>query len=938
MKTMCKEFIIRTCCLILIAVIIDSCSADQQKNVLTNLRCEYLEDPLGVDMKSPRFSYNIMTGKRAFMQSAYQILVSDSRKDLINGTGNMWDSGKVMSDHNGNISYKGTSLKSGETYYWMVKIWDQDGKESSWSEPAFFHTGLLNKEDWQAEWISASDTMSESPLLRVEFTVDKKIRKAFAYVTGLGYYELYLNGKKVGDHVLDPGMTDYRKRILYSTYDVTENLKSGKNVAGALLGKGALNMMKVENRYSWTSKEGRPYMSLRFLMQMEIIFADGTIQKVITDDSWKSSDSPVIFNNIYGGEDYDARLEKDGWLTGDYDASDWAGVRLTGSPGGVLQAQLMPPVKVTATLDPVAKTTPARGVCLFDMGQNYAGWWRISVECEEGVKVRVRGSETLNDSLFPKILEEGDRMSTKFKYHSDVWTDYTLKGKGVEIYEPRFFYTGIRYVEISVENPEKLRSVSAQGRVVGTDFERNGKFISSDSLLNRINRATIWAQKANTHGYPTDCPHREKGGYTGDGQVVAEASIHDFQMAAFYTKWLNDMRDAQQENGRIPNTSPTLIGGTGGGIAWGSAYILIPWWMYQYYNDMRIMETHYETMKVYIAYLHELARTDSDPEEPYIINNFGGYWDSLGEWCAPGQSDCPVHSMVNTAYYYLNSRVMAKIAEALGNNTDAKRYSALADTIRNEINKKYFDQTTYNYATDSTYQTYQLLAHATDIVPGNFRDQVLKTILDDIEITRKGHLNTGIIGTKYLWPVLAHAGRSDLAYSILKKTTYPGFGYWIVNGCTTILEKWEGEYSHNHQMFGSVDEFFYKYLAGIRSPEDGETTRAYKHIHIQPYIPADLAFVNATLNTVAGRIESNWDQDGNTLRMNIVIPPNSTATISIPVSDLADIVVTESGKTIWDNNGFITGAEGIKEGVTKDGYLVFTTGSGEYRFILTGSK
>jgi alpha-L-rhamnosidase len=924
--------------LLLLVVIAVSCSSGDKKLTVTNLRCEYLKNPAGVDIRTPRFSWNIISEERGFLQSSYRIIVSDNPGSLNKETGNIWDSGRINSDEMNNIAFNGAPLKSGSEYWWSLMIWDQNGAQSCWSEPAYFTTGLLNNSDWSARWISAGDTLAEAPLLRKEFIVEKRIMKAFAYVTGAGYFELYLNGEKVGDHVLDPGMTDYSKRILYATFDLTKNLKKGTNAAGAVLGNGAFNLKMIKNRYSWGSKPSRPAMVPRFLMQIEITFRDGTTQRIITDDSWRSTDSPVTFNNIYGGEDYDARLEKPGWAAVDFDASGWDQVKITKSPGGILQSQLIPPVRVTATLKPIAETGVKDSVFLFDMGQNYAGWWRIKVEGEEGVKLRIRGAETLNDSLFPKLLEQGDRLSTKDRFHANVWTDYILKGKGTEVYEPRFFYTGIRYIEIATDDPGKLKMAMAEGRVVGTDFERNGTFITSDSLLNRIHRATIWAQKGNTHSYPTDCPHREKGGYTGDGQIVAEASIHDFQMAAFYTKWLNDMRDAQEENGRIPNTAPTLVGGMGGGVAWGSAYILIPWWMYQYYNDTRIMEQHYETMKKYLDYLHNLARSDSNPDEPYIINDFASYWYSLGEWCAPGQSDCPNHPMVNTCYYYINSMLMSKIASALGNRTDALRYSALADTIKEEINKKFFNQTTYNYGTDYTYQTYQLLVLAGNIVPDGFREQVLKTVLDDIVITRSGHLNTGIIGTKYLWPVLAHAGRSDLAYSIIKTTTYPGYGYWIMNGATTLLEQWNGRNSHNHQMFGSVDEYFYKYLAGMRSPEDEETTRGYKHIHIQPYVPGTLSFIEASINTIAGRIESHWQKNTDSFSLNVVIPPNSTASVSIDMLDYADVLVTESGKMIWENNTFIRGTPGITDGTANGNLLTFRTGSGTYKFVLSGKS
>jgi len=507
---MIKSFIL------LISVLI-VCNYFPVKNetVVTNLRCEYLSNPLGVDVVKPRFSWYIESPKRGYTQSACRILVSSSpgmfkkRKNII------WDSGKIRSGNNANVEYDGPPLESGRKYYWTVIVWDQDDRQSRAAETAFFSTGFFSQDDWKAEWIGAADTLTEAPLLRKTFNLEKPVEKAFVYVTGAGYYELYLNGEKVGDHVLDPAMTDYTKRVLYSTFDVTQKIKKGSNAVGAMLGNGGFNAGKLENRYS---RPGRMYIrrSPVFLMQMEILFRDGTTKKVVTDDSWKSSFGPVTFNNIFGGEDYDARLEKTGWCSAGYDESGWGPAKLVRNPGGILQSQLMPPMRVTATLKPVARTHPSEGVYLFDMGQNFAGWWRIRVQGDEGLKVRVRGSETLNDSLFSAPLRENDKLSTNFKYHSLVWTDYTLKGTNVEVYEPRFFYSGLRYVEVTTDRPEKLRMVEAEGRVVGTDFEQNGSFVTSDTLLNRIHRINIWAQKGNNHGYPTDCPHREKGAYTGD--------------------------------------------------------------------------------------------------------------------------------------------------------------------------------------------------------------------------------------------------------------------------------------------------------------------------------------------------------------------------------------------------------------------------------------
>jgi alpha-L-rhamnosidase len=936
MKTSLHSFFINTIILCLITSMFISCQSSQ-KITISNLRCEYLENPLGIDVPQPRFSWNISGNLRGISQSAYQILVADSREALKDGTGNVWDSGKVPSDMLANIVYEGASLKSDQTYYWSVCVWNHDGEQSLWSEPNIFHTGLFNATDWNAGWISPSDSSLQAPLFRKEFEINKQVKSAYVYITGLGNYELYLNGNKVGDHVLDPAITDYRKRVLYATYNVTSQLKNGKNIAGVLLGNGAFGMKKVENRYSW-SVDGLFSGTLRFIMQMNITYTDGSRKSIVSDKSWKSSDSPITFNNIYGGEDYDARLEKNGWSSSGYDASDWQQVTLTDSPGGIMQAQLMPAIKVTETIIPVATTNPEPGVYLFDMGQNFAGWWRIRIKGLPDVTVRIRGAETLNDSLFPKPLQQEDKLSIKQRYHSLVWTDYILNGKGVEVYEPHFFYTGLRYIEVTMDNHKNPESIEIEGRVVRSALEFNGKFVTSDSLLNRIHRATVWSQMGNTHGYPTDCPHREKGAYTGDGQIIAETSIHDFQMAAFYNKWLNDMADAQQENGRIPNTSPTLIGGNGGGIAWGSAIILVPWWMYHYYNDTRILEEHYQTMKRYMEYLRNLAKTDSNPKESYIINDFGGYWDSLGEWCAPGQKpDDPNHQMVSTYYFYQNASMLSGIATLLGNKTDAGKYLALADTIKRELNKKFFNPNTNLYGSETTYQTYQLLALTGNIVPDGYRDKVFQTITDDIINTRKGHLNTGIIGTKYLWNILAQSGRSDLAYTIATKTTYPSYGYWIEKGATTLWEEWSGKNSHNHEMFGTIDEFFYKYLVCIRSPMDGITTPGYKHIHIQPYIPEGLTFVEASLQTVAGNIESRWQQKSDLVQLRIGIPANSDATVSIPLLSFKNIVLTENGKKVWENGTFINGNPGISDARIDKAFITVSIGSGTYEFNLTGS-
>ncbi len=931
---MCINKLNRLSIVVLLVGIVFICQNCKQQAYLKpgNMKCEYMKKPMGIDISEPRFSWNIESTSRGISQKAYRILVADSREALGNNSGNIWDSKKKESGNSINISFKGKPLQSSQQYFWKVQVWDQNGNASEWSEPSVFYTGILPQKKWEAQWIAAADTTLAAPLLRKVFNIEGNIKEAIVHVTGLGYYELYLNGQKAGDHVLDPAITNYKERVLYSTYDVTDFLNKGNNVAGIMLGNGAYRLIKEEGRFSWWGQKNL-FGPLCCIMQLEVKLADGSHKTVVSDGSWLSSSGPVIANQFYGGEDFDARLEKKGWATVDHNTDKWDNVRIVEGPKGKLDAQLMCPMKITETIAPVAETNPEPGVYLYDFGQNFPGWWHLTVQGEAGTKVRIRGAETLNDSLFPQPLDAEDHISTKHPYHANVFTTYILKGEGTETYHPRFFYTGFRYIEVQVEDPQKIKSLDVRGQVVHSGLQRNGSFTTSDALVNDIHKASIWSQRGNLHGYPTDCPQREKGAYTGDGQVIAEASIHDFHMAALYTKWLNDMKDCQEESGRIPNTAPEMVGGSGGGIAWGSAYILLPWWMYQYYDDERVLDAHYPYMKKYLGYLHELARTDSVPAEKYIINEFGTYWLSLGEWCAPGQSDGPNHPVVNTAYYYKDAMTLAKIASALGKEKDAERYEKLADTIAKAYNEKFLDPDTYLYGTEDVYQTYQVLALAFDIVPEDMRGQVLQTIVDDIE-KRDGHLNTGILGTKHLWPVLVTNGHAELAYKIATQTTYPSYGYWLENGATTLWEKWSGKASHNHQMFGSVDELFFKYLAGIRAPGKEGTSKGYKHVLIKPFIPDGLTSVNASVETAAGTIKSNWENQNETLTMNVSIPANSTGDICIPVSASENVQVEESGEIIWKDGAFTASVEGIRGGEKTDDGISFSVASGSYRFVV----
>lgn len=930
---------LRTACLVglvalgLVARLEPQVPKEPARQAPLDLKVEYLKSPLGLDIERPRFSWVLRDERRGAVQTAYQVAVSRDEAEARKGAGTTWNTGKVVSGETLNVEYGGEALESGETYYWSVRTWDGDDTGGPWSEVQSFQMGLLDPQEWRAQWIAHPDASVVSPLLRKEFTVNKEIASAHLYVTGVGNYEAYLNGEKVGDHVLDPAITEYGHRILYATYDVSQQLAMGANTLGLWLGEGAWRYGESEERYSWGHHDyGKP----RGIARLDLRFTDGSAKLVTTDASWAVDASPITFNHLYGGEDYDARREQEGWSTAGFDDATWQEAEVVETPDVTLDSQLMPPIRVTQTIQPVVRTRPEPGTYLFDLGQNMPGWWQVRVEGERGTVLTIRGAETLNDSQFPTPLQDGDILGTINEYHQKVWSTYTLRGGGVESYEPRFFYTGMRYVEVRVDRPEQLRSLEVSGRVVHSDVQRNGRFSSSDALLNAIHQAAIWSQRGNLHGYPTDCPHREKGAYAGDGQVVAEASIHDFHMQPLYRKWIEDMRDSQQENGRIPNTAPPIVGGVGGGIAWGSAYILIPWWVYQYYGDGALLAEHYPSMRRYLGYLKNLASVeDEDPDEPYIINEFGGHWDSLGEWEAPVlERNGPVNPLTNTYYWYLDSLTIARIAGVVGEEEDRAEYLELAATIKQAFNEKFFDPETNLYGIDMPYQSYLLFVLSGDMVPEGHRPAVLENLIEDIMVTREGHLGTGILGTKHLFRTLADEGREDVVHRIVTRRTLPSWGYWLDNGATTLWEDWPGEASHNHQMFGSVDEYFYKYLAGIRAPSDEGTSETYRHILIRPFVPRDLDHAEASVDTVRGTVSSRWERLDGGLKLTVTIPPNTSGTVHIPDLGYEEVVVSEGGNVVWDASG-PHDHDHVTAGARLEGYVAFNVGAGGYAFTLS---
>ncbi|MGW8256133.1 MAG: family 78 glycoside hydrolase catalytic domain, partial [Thermoguttaceae bacterium] len=605
-----------------------------------NLRCEYLENPLGIDTLKPRLSWIMQSDQRAQKQTAYQVLVADSEEKLKSGVGNLWDSGKLNSDETVQIRYQGKPLVSRQRCFWKVRIWDREKKMFE-SKIARWEMGLLKPGDWKAKWIGRSTDINvkPAPMLRREFNLEGNIKQARAYVSGLGYFELYLNGKRVGDHILDPGYTRYDRRVLYLTYDVTDLLHSGRNAVAAMLGNGWYN---VQNKAAWDFDKAPWRAAPKLLCQIEALLTDGRVVRILSDCSWKSADSPIVYNTIYSGETYDARLQQPGWNLPDFDDSKWSSALLVAPPRGVLSAQMMPPIRVDKEFTATKITEPKPGVFVFDFGQNMAGNARLRVKGTAGTKVSLKYSELLapDGTADQKNIDlHVLRFGPKQIFQTDT---YILKGEGVETWHSRFSYDGFRYVEMT-GFPGQPDKDALTAIFFHTDLPVTGEFECSNPLLNRIWNAARWSYLSNLQGIPTDCPHREKNGWTGDAQMAAEQAMFNFFAPAFYKKWITDLADEQRSDGALPGIVPTGGWGYvwGNGPAWDSAFLLIPYYQYLFYGDKEILRTHYDGMKRYVDYLTKRAKNG--------IVNIG-----LEDWL-PWKTKTKA-GITDTAYYYVDAR------------------------------------------------------------------------------------------------------------------------------------------------------------------------------------------------------------------------------------------------------------------------------------------
>ncbi|HEY1786962.1 MAG TPA: family 78 glycoside hydrolase catalytic domain [Verrucomicrobiae bacterium] len=918
--------------LVFIIILSIACSATLMAGVtIDDLRCEYQKDPLGIDTRAPRLSWILESNQRDQAQTACEVLASSSPEKLAAGQFDEWDSGKVFSAESINIVYAGKALGSGQRIWWKVRVWDAVGHASEFSKPAWFEMALLEPSDWRAQWIqlksgeAVPDSLAfddhPAPLFRKEFVLAKKVARARIYVSGLGYYELHLNGEKVGDHVLDPGWTTYSKRALYSTYDVTKQLKSGKNAIGIMLGNGWFNLLplamggRIELRNFLTIGEPRA------IVQLVVDFQDGSSRIVASDDTWHAGDGPIIRNGEYLGEVYDARREKTGWDEAGFDDSQWAPAIVAAAPKvGPLCAQTAPPIRITRILKPKKITEPKPGVFIFDFGQNFAGWARLHVHGPAGTRVRLRFGEllypdgTLNGmtSVFGQNKSGGKDYvydgigKPKTAFQLD---EYVLKGQGMEEFVPHFTFHGFRYVEIT-GFPGKPNADSLTGLRLNSDVAAAGSFKCSNPLFNQIQDMVLWTELSNLFSVQSDCPHREKLGYGGDIVASSEMAVLNFDMCRFYTKSAQDLADTARSNGGFTETSPYVgihdegLGGESGPVGWGTAAPLLLCQLRQYYGEQRSMAAQYATTKKWIEFLQTNAPNG-------ILDNGIADHESL---------ERPPTALSGTAFYYMNVRLFAQMARALGNADDAGTAESLAQKIKAAFNHEFLQPGTGRY--DSGLQSSQAFALYAGLVPDDERPLALSVLVQNIA-AHKDHLTTGIFGTKYMLNSLSDAGRADLAFDIVNQKTFPGWGYMIDRGATTLWEHWafsDDTYSHNHPMFGSVSEWFYKGLAGIKPAQDAV---GFDKIIIDPQPVGDLKWVKASYDSVHGRVLSEWNRKRDHLKLHVHVPIGATATVFIPAKDAS--FVRESGKRLNQ-------VDGIRSLSQAENKVIVTVGSGDYYF------
>lgn len=884
---------------------------------ISKISCELVQLPTNRAEMSVDFSWIITSSRRNGYQSAYRIEVATTAAGIAHGVPDLWNSGKVNAARSTHLKYGGKPITGLSGFYYRISMWD-NAADSVQSDIRYFALTDLSLRLEHSQWIGNGPVHDQLPakgfysgakeegksgdsvhhdgrslLLREEFRLLKKVKKAMVALTGLGLYELYINGERVGDHLLSPAKTPYHRQILYDTFEVTSLLKEGANAIGIHLGNGWYNPYKKwwqEYRMQW-------FGSKKAILSMVVELEDGTTQTIQTNGSWKSAPGPVLFNCIYDGEQYDATKEIPGWNRTGFDDRNWKQAVVMEPPTGKLFSCQMAPIRAIQRLSPRKITKISPRVAIIDFGQNFAGWSSIALKGKKGMKIKVRHSEELDPSGHLDVTCNEQAVAT---------AEYTLKGEGIEVCEPHFTYFGFQYAEISSEEalPELLK---IEGVVVHSDNQPVGTFSCDNQLVNKIHHATRWSQKSNMIGYPMDCPQRdERLGWLGDAQVTAEEALFNFDMERFYRNWLAGIRLNQDPaTGDIPIISPRPYL-RDDGVEWSSTFLTLAWDCYRYYGNPTLLEENYPSMVRYIQFLRNHAK------DLILPKGWIGDWGSRAKGWKEGDPES-----IPTAYFYWDVKLLAKMAGILGKQEDAHFYASMADSIQSAYNSRFFHPEIPQYHDGS--QMASAFPLYLELVPKEHENQLLDLLVHQITVVDSGRLTTGVLGTKYMPEVLTRMGRPDIAWKLVNVKGYPGWEQMMTK-YNTMCEFWTMKQSHNHVMMGSIDSWFYETLAGIELDEDFP---AYEKTTIHPYFPKDLNRAEAVIETVRGKLSSAWERVGDQLVMKVSIPFNCRSEVWIPNKNQIELM--ESGVPIARKKE-ITLLKKVGD------FDVYAIGSGQYKF------
>jgi alpha-L-rhamnosidase len=908
------------------------CSCKEKSDVnlsVSQLKCNGFENPLGTD-KVPEFSWINTSPEKGEVQTAYQIILSSSGKTIEKNFGDIWDSGKKISGTAAWIPYRGPDFDPGKEYFWKVRVWDVNDKPSQWSTTGKFVTGLFDQEGWSgAKWIGYEDIPDSLllvpgvhgngnnlgdvakkrtivPYFRRGFSLDKKIQQAFIFVSGLGQYELYLNGEKVGDRFLSPGWTNYNKKCFFNTYDVTKMLSRGENVIGAIVGNGFYNINRERYR-----KLVIAYGAPKMILKLEVSFSDGTKEIIITDESWKTSLSPITFSSIYGGEDYDARLEQDGWNKNGFKDEKWKKALVVKEPEGSLQPETDYPVKTAEVFDFKKISFQKDSIYIYDFGQNVSGIIKIKIKGKKGQEVRFYPGELLGE----------DSLVTQQATGGPYYFSYILKGDNEEVWMPRFTYYGFRYVQAEravpagYPNPHDLPLIgNIQLLHTRNSSPQVGSFKCSNALFNSIYELINWSIKSNMASVATDCPHREKLGWLEQTHLMGNSIKFNYDIHNLYDKVIDDMIEAQLENGLVPDIAPEYVPFAGGfrdSPEWGSACVILPRDMYQWYGDINAIRKAYPMMKKYIAYLQ--GKSDSN-----ILSHGLGDWYDLGPKF-PGEAQLTPKAVTATSIYFYDAKLLGEMAAITGEKNDAAYYGNLAEEIRKAFNKKFFNPVTKIYSTGS--QTAYSMPIFFGMVDDSCKNEVVENLIKSIKDNNKA-LTAGDVGYRYLLRTLEQEGQSQLIFEMNSKTDVPGYGYQLSKGATSLTESWAAlKYvSNNHMMLGHLMEWFYSGIGGIRQTD---SSAAYEKIIISPEVVGDLTWAETKFNTVHGEIISNWKIEGNDFILKVKIPVGCNAMVAIPQT---------ASDNIFEGGLPVIQSKDVKIAGVKSGKTICEIPSGEYTF------